>query len=126
MSTLLEYLTTPKLELDRTGLREGPNSFPVGDYDIEGVQPWADFTHETIIQCFGDILNQPLDEAQLMHPPPPAQHLLRLTNEDSVRFVLERHNHNIVERALEIAQELLRGRGFDFPVSWYPGLYSYI
>jgi len=57
-------LTTQNPDVDRTSLRSGANTHPLGTYDIEGVQPWSDFTLEKILECFGDVLlcDMPIDD----------------------------------------------------------------
>ncbi|KIW22020.1 uncharacterized protein PV07_12578 [Cladophialophora immunda] len=126
MRTLLHYLTTPNPEVRREGLRAGPNTFPVGDYDIEGVEPWLDFSYETIMDCFGDILTTPVDDDLFNDPPPIAAHDLNLTDESSVTFILTKRHHTIIDCALQIAQDQLKDRGFGFPISWSLGSRSHV
>lgn len=117
MPTLHEYLGLPNPELDRTTLRPGTNTLPVGTYEIEGVQPWDDFTLETVLNCFGDILRRDFETEDLHYPPPLPQHHRRLTDESCVESILKKHNHTIIDRALELAQSRLDGRGLHLPIS---------
>lgn len=125
-TTLEQYLCIPNPEVHRDGLRADPNTFPVGDYDVEGVEPWTDFSYETVMKCFDDILQTPIDDDQLHHPPPIHADHLALTDESSVEFILTKHNHTISRLCLRIAQSLLKDRGFRFPISWSRGSLSHV
>lgn len=126
MSTLLKYLTQPNLDLDRTGLQEGTNTFSVGNYEIDGVREWVDFTLEKVLDCFGDILGEDIPLHLLHQPQPIAERHRKLTDESSVTAILLKHNHIIVDCALELAQLRLRGRGFRLPISWSWGSLSQV
>jgi hypothetical protein len=126
MPNLLEYLTRPNLEVNRTNLQPGPNSLSIGNYEVEGVQPWADFTLEKALDCFGDILRADIPSDQMHLPAPISQHHLNLTDESSVDAILKKHNHVIVDRSLQLAQPRLEGRGLHLPVSWSWGSLSHI
>ncbi len=103
MPTLLEYLTSPNPDVDRTSLQPGRNTLPIGTYEIEDVQPWSDFNLETILECYGDILLRDFSEEDFYYPPPIRKQHLGLTGESSVDFIYKKHNHTIVDRALELA-----------------------
>lgn len=126
MPTLLEYLTAPNLDVDRSTLPHGTNTIPVGDYEVEGVRPWSDFTLETILACFGDILHSNIPGEDTIQPPPIALHHLFLTGEASVDAILKKHNHVIIDNALQLAQPRLQGRGLCLPISFSWGSLSYI
>ncbi len=103
MPTLLEYLTSPNPDVDRTSLQPGRNTLPIGTYEIEDVQPWSDFNLETILECYGDILLRDFSEEDFYYPPPIRKQHIGLTGESSVDFIYKKHNHTIVDRALELA-----------------------
>jgi hypothetical protein len=124
MPTLLEYLTTPNPEINRSYLPMGPNTLPSGPYAVEGVRPWEDFTFETALKCYEDVLRTQISAADLIRPPPIARHHLTPTGEPSVEAILLKHNHTIVDHALQLAQARLQGRGLCLPISWSWGSLS--
>lgn len=126
MPTLPEYLTKPNLEVNRTSLQSGPNSFSIGNYEVEGVQLWADFTLEKALDCFGDILRADIPGYQMHLPAPISKNDLSLTDESSVDAILKKHNHVIVDRALQLGHSRLEGRCLHLPVSWSWGSLSHI
>lgn len=125
-TTLLNYLTQPNVELDRSQLKGGPNSLAVGCYDIEGVQPWRDFTREKVLECFGDILQATTSADLLYQPPPIPGHFRKLTNESCVEAILLKHNHVRVNCALAVAATRLKNRGLQVPISWAWGSLSHV
>lgn len=126
MPTLLEYLTRPNLEVDRTNLQSGPNSFSIGDYEVEGVQAWTDFILENALDCFGDILCDDIPNEELHLPAPVSPHHRNLMDESSMGAILKKYNHVIVDRSLQVAQSRLEGRGLHLPISWSWGSLSHI
>ncbi len=125
-TTLLNFLTRPNVDLDRSQLKTGPNTLDVGSYDIEGVQPWRDFTREKIIECFGDILQANIEAELLYQPPPIPEHFRKLTNESCVDAILLKHNHVRVNCALTVAATQLKNRGLQLPISWSWGSLSHV
>jgi hypothetical protein len=117
MPPLLEYLALPNPDVDRITLQPGTNSLPIGTYEVEGVQPWNDFTLEKIMNCFGDILMRDIPSEDLYYPPPIPQHHLKVTDESCVETILKKHNHIIIDRALQLAHPQLEGRGLRLPIS---------
>lgn len=87
-TTLLNYLTRPNVELDRSHLKAGPNTLEVGNYDVEGVQPWRHFTREKILECFGDILQANTSADLLYQPPTIPKHFRNLMKESCVDTIL--------------------------------------
>ncbi|OAL31657.1 hypothetical protein AYO20_08200 [Fonsecaea nubica] len=126
MPRLLQYLTSPNPEVDRTALQPGANTNPAGTYEIEGVQPWDDFTLNTIMNCYGDVLLRDVEAEDLYHPPPIPQYHLKLTDEECVGSIFKKHNHVIIDRALQLAQPHLGGRGLHLPISMSWGSLSYL
>lgn len=125
-TTLLNYLTLPNVELDRNHLKGGPNPLAVGGYDVEGVQPWRDFTREKILECFGDILQANTSADLLYQPPPIPEHFRKITNEACVDAILLKHNHVKVNCALAVAATRLKNRGLQVPISWSWGSLSHV
>ena len=80
---MFQTLTTPNPGVDRSHLQRGPNSFSVGDYEVEGVQVWEDFTFTNVMKCFGDILSEEVSSDILHQPAPIYPHHLRLIDESS-------------------------------------------
>ncbi|KAI9772602.1 MAG: hypothetical protein M1839_002415 [Geoglossum umbratile] len=112
MPTLLQFLTLRNPDLDGLSRIKGTNTFNPAFDDIEGTRPWLDFTLDTILSCFGDILHQPLPATEFHFPHPIQTPFLRVVDENSVDGILLRWNHVIVNRALEIALASLVSRGF--------------
>lgn len=104
----------------------GPNSLAVGCYDIEGVQPWRDFTREKVLECFGDILQATTSADLLYQPPPIPEHFRKLINESCVEAILLKHNHVRVNCALAVAATRLENRGLQVPISWAWGSLSHV
>ncbi|KAH0541606.1 hypothetical protein FGG08_003954 [Glutinoglossum americanum] len=125
MPTLLEFLALPNPDLDSLSRIKGTNTFNLAFDDIEGTRPWFDFTLDTILSCFGDILHQPLPAVEFHHPHPIQTPFLRIVDEISVDGILLRWNHVIVNRALEIALTFLVSRGFH-SILWSWGSLSLV
>lgn len=112
--------------MDRKTIQPGTNTLPIGTYEIEDVQPWNDFTLEKILDCFGDILLCDVPTEDLYNPPPIRKQHLKLTDESSVDSILKKHNHTIVDRALELVEPRLEGRGLRLPISMSWGSESHL
>lgn len=125
-TTLLNYLTRPNVELDPSQLKAGPNTLDVGNYDVEGVQPWRDFTRDKILECFGDILQANTSADLLYQPPPIPEHFRKITNESCVEAILLKHNHVRVNCALAVAATQLKNRELKLPISWSWGSLSHV
>ena len=125
-TTILDYLTQPNAELDRSHLKPGPNTLDVGTYEIEGVRPWNDFTREKILECFGEILQADTAAELLNQPPPIPEHFRRLTDESCVDAILLKHNHVRVNCALAVAATHLKNRGLQLPIFWSWGSLSHV
>src|SRR4051812_20352688 len=112
MPTLFQFLTLRNPDLDGLSRIKGSNTTNCAFDDIEGTRPWLDFTLDTILSCFGDILHHSLPASEFHVPNPIQTPFLRIVDENSVDGILLRWNHVIVNRALEIAVAALVSRGF--------------
>ncbi|PYI08647.1 hypothetical protein BO78DRAFT_405621 [Aspergillus sclerotiicarbonarius CBS 121057] len=118
MPTLLNYLSTPDPDLDRSRVRKGPNTFnPAWDV-IEETREWTDFTYPHMMEMLSEILNRNYDPNRLDMPPPLRGHVPCIVNESTVTAVLLKWQHVIVGRALDLASRRTN------TVSWSLGCYG--
>ncbi|PGG97275.1 hypothetical protein AJ79_09261 [Helicocarpus griseus UAMH5409] len=87
--TLLDYLTEPNPELDSDNALKGPPTFHEVRSEIVPV-PWTDFTLETLLACYGDVLKRRYKE-----PFPPCSPTLTsierdIWDEDSFEHLISR------------------------------------
>jgi hypothetical protein len=103
-TTLLEYLTLPNPELDCSRSSTGTNTFNARWDPITGLEDWADFNYETLMQSYGHILLQyvpPLPETR-----PPLTTARKIFTEKTFEGVLERAVIPNISVALRVAWPL--------------------
>jgi hypothetical protein len=89
-TTLLEYLTQPNLHIDPSNLIPGGFCEVESLVDVEGTRPWPDFTYQSLMDCFRDILESEVPESRLARPPPIRCHLLSIRDEPSFECLLDK------------------------------------
>lgn len=78
MPTLLDYLSQPNLQIDSTSLLPGSNREVDVAVEINGTEPWPEFSYDNVMRCFGDILTVNLPENRFVRPPAIRPHLLSI------------------------------------------------
>ncbi|KAK2882695.1 hypothetical protein FQN49_000094 [Arthroderma sp. PD_2] len=119
MPTLLNYLTLPNPNLDRSNARPGGNSFDPSWDSIDDIEEWSDFNYNNLMNMLGHILTPSYPQHQLLMPPPLQRATLRIVDETTVTGVLLKWNHTIVDHALKLAFEAVDGNGAQ--MSWALG-----
>ena len=104
-TTLLEYLTLPNPELDCTESSTGANTYNAKWDPITGLEDWADFNYENLMQSYGHVLLEQVPS--LPETSPPLTKLARkIVTEKTFEGVLERAVMPNVSAALRVAWPL--------------------
>lgn len=123
MPTLLEYLSTPNPDLDRTNVKSGTNSFNIDWEEVEETSDWEDFTYTNLVHDFGDILSTTYANELLDFPTTFRGLSRRMIDETTVHAMLLKHNHVLVSRALELASDSPSREGRK-AISWALGSHA--
>jgi hypothetical protein len=106
--TLLEYLVSPNPQVNSQHSWTGANTKSTGNMwgGFERLDPWDDFSFETLHEIYGDLLLRDFDQGDLpdFNKTLP-YHLTEIRNEDTLETLLIRWNNAVVSAALAVSQK---------------------
>ncbi|KAI9763374.1 MAG: hypothetical protein M1840_000566 [Geoglossum simile] len=104
-NTLLDYLTMPNPLVDNTHSKTGSNTDDLSWLPIEGVRDWDEFKNETLLSCYGELLEQTTTG---LGPVPVIESFphCEIWDEDSLEALLVRWNLSVVSTGLSFAHRL--------------------
>ncbi|PGH35126.1 hypothetical protein GX50_02048 [[Emmonsia] crescens] len=98
---LLDILSEPNLDADSTNSALDPNTINSAWAPVTGYKKWADFTYETLISCYGDVLRRSLTSPFPGISPPLSRLQREIWDENSLCHFLSRTIMPTVGAALQ-------------------------
>jgi hypothetical protein len=105
-NTLLGYLTIPNPLVDSTHSKTGSNTDNIAWTSIEGVQDWDEFNYETLLSCYGELLEHQTDGLPDLALVPASFPDCEVWDEDSLEALLAKWTQTIVSTGLSFAHSL--------------------
>ncbi|KKZ60064.1 hypothetical protein EMCG_05187 [[Emmonsia] crescens] len=120
MSTLLKVLSKPNPEIVSKVPEGGGLSNNLGWFDVSGFEPWTEFNYDTLMLCYGELLQAPLLDNFPKTSPPLTALQKEFFDEDGLRHILSRTVMAKVTVALKRAWDYYFDGESD-PVEILPG-----
>src|SRR6266536_1849812 len=89
MPSILEYLSSENPTLDQENSKRGANTTNSNWSPVTGLLEWKEFNYDTLISCYGDVLNHPFSSFPDVQPPLTGRER-EIWDEDSFEHFLSR------------------------------------